>query len=111
MKYCPKCQSEYPREQRFCVEHGVLLSLKDPYNLVGHTLVNKYRLEALVGVGGMGAVYSAHHLDIDRHVAVKILLPNIALSNQCSVSLFEREAKTAGRLVHENIADVKDAGL
>jgi serine/threonine protein kinase/Tfp pilus assembly protein PilF len=73
-------------------------------------LAEKYRLDALVGVGGMGAVYSAQHLGINRHVAVKILQPNIALGNEQIMSLFEREAKMAGHLMHENIANVIDAG-
>jgi serine/threonine protein kinase/Tol biopolymer transport system component len=58
----------------------------------------------------MGAVYSAHHLGIDRHVAVKILQPNVALGDDRVLGLFEREAKLTGRLLHENIAIVMDAG-
>jgi serine/threonine protein kinase len=110
MKFCPKCLKTYDKTQRFCLEDGGLLSLKDPYHLVGTTLVEKYRLDALVGVGGMGAVYSALHLGIERRVAVKVLLPHLSLNNQRILGLFEREAKIAGRLTHENIADVKDAG-
>lgn len=110
MKFCPKCQKTYSKTQRFCLEDGELLSLKDPYHLVGATLVEKYRLDALVGVGGMGAVYSALHLGIERRVAVKVLLPHLSLNNPRILGLFEREAKIAGRLTHENIVDVKDAG-
>ncbi len=84
--------------------------MKDPYHLVGQKLLDKYKILALVGVGGMGAVYCAHHLGIDRRVAFKILQPNVAIGNDYVVELFEREAKLAGRLTHENIVDVKDAG-
>jgi len=110
MKYCPHCQQTYPKSQRFCLEDGQLLSLEDPFYLVGRTLLDKYRIEALVGVGGMGAVYGAHHLTINRRVAFKILLPHLALGNERTLNLFEREAKMAGQLSHENIVDVKDAG-
>lgn len=110
MKFCPQCQRDYPLSQRFCLEDGRLLSLRDPYHLVGRTLADKYRLDALIGIGGMGAVYSAHHLGIDRHVAIKILQPNMALGNEQLMSLFEREARMAGHLTHENIANVMDAG-
>ncbi len=72
--------------------------------------MDRYKILALVGVGGMGAVYCAHHLGIDRRVAFKILQPNVAIGNDYVVELFEREAKLAGRLAHENIVDVKDAG-
>ena len=57
MKYCPHCQRTYPDTQRFCVADGEAVSLRDPYHLVGRTLLDKYRIDALVGVGGMGAVY------------------------------------------------------
>jgi serine/threonine-protein kinase len=70
----------------------------------------RYRLDSLAGIGGMGAVYSAHHLALDRRVALKILQPNIAFSNDHLVELFEREAKTAAQLTHENIVNVLDAG-
>jgi serine/threonine protein kinase len=89
---------------------GEELTLLDPYHLVGSTLLEKYRIEALVGLGGMGAVYSAHHLALNRRVAFKIMLPNLAINNQRMVDLFEREAKMAGQLSHECIVDVKDAG-
>src|SRR5262245_33564963 len=65
-KYCPKCNQSYPISQRVCASDQEVLSLKDPYHLVGRTLMDKYRIMALVGVGGMGAVYCAHHLGIDR---------------------------------------------
>lgn len=59
MKHCPQCGRTYPDKQRFCLDDGALLSLRDPYHLVGRTLAAKYRLDALVGIGGMGAVYCA----------------------------------------------------
>jgi serine/threonine protein kinase len=111
MKYCPACKTNYPDSERYCPTEGRLLSLPDPYHLVGRTLLEKYRMEALVGLGGMGAVYSAHHLTIHRHVAIKILQPNLALGNARLLGLFQREAEMAGQLNHENIVDIKDAGL
>jgi serine/threonine protein kinase len=109
-KYCPTCQKTFTSAERLCPEDRSVLSLNDPYHLVGRTLLDKYRIEALVGLGGMGAVYYAYHSGIDRRVAFKILQPNIALSEEHVVELFEREAKLAGRLSHENIVDVNDAG-
>ena len=110
MKYCPQCQRQYSKAQRFCPEDGEPLLLQDPYHLAGRTLAEKYRLDGLIGLGGMGAVYSGHHLGIDRRVAVKILQPNLALGDHRVLGLFEREAKMTGRLLHENIAIVMDAG-
>src|SRR5262245_4379556 len=110
MKYCLTCEMSYPVTQRFCTEDGAPLSFDDPYHLVGSVLADRYRIDALAGIGGMGAVYSAHHLALDRRVALKILQPNIALSNDRLLELFEREAKTAAQLTHENIVIVLDAG-
>ncbi|MBO0857409.1 MAG: protein kinase [Chloracidobacterium sp.] len=110
MKHCSLCDKTYPDALRFCPDDGALLSLRDPYHLVGRTLAAKYRLDALVGIGGMGAVYSAYHLALDRRVAFKILQPNLTLGNARTLDLFEREAKIAGRLAHENIVMVLDAG-
>jgi serine/threonine-protein kinase len=109
-KYCPTCKKTFTSAERLCPDDGSVLSLNDPYHLVGRTLHDKYRIDALVGLGGMGAVYYAYHSGIDRRVAFKILQPNIALSDEHVVELFEREAKLAGRLSHENIVDVNDAG-
>jgi serine/threonine protein kinase len=109
-KYCPTCQKTFASTERLCPHDRSVLSLNDPYHLVGRTLLDKYRIDALVGLGGMGAVYYAYHSGIDRRVAFKILQPNIALSDEHVVEMFEREAKLAGRLSHENVADVKDAG-
>src|SRR5215470_4602704 len=110
MKYCPKCQQQFDDDTTLCPADGRPLSLPDPYHLVGRVLIEKYRIDALIGIGGMGAVYSAHHLTINRRVAFKILLPNLALGNEKMLDLFQREAETAGQLAHENIVDVKDAG-
>src|SRR5262245_274295 len=110
MKYCQTCQKSYPSTQRFCTDDGVPLVFEDPYHLIGSVMAERYRLDSLAGIGGMGVVYSAHHLALDRRVALKILQPNIALSNDHLVELFEREAKTAAQLTHENIVIVLDAG-
>src|SRR5262245_9461730 len=109
-KYCPTCQKTFASTERLCPDDRSVLSLNDPYHLVGRTLLDKYRIDALVGLGGMGAVYYAYHSAIDRSVAFKILQPNIALSDEHVVELFEREAKLAGRFSHENIVEVIDAG-
>lgn len=112
-RYCPRCNRKYnDNQQRLCLDDGALLSLDLPeYRwLIGHTLDGKYRIDALVGVGGFGAVYSAHHLGLDRQVAYKILQPQVAQRSPEAVGLFEGEAKTAAKLQHENIVAIYDAG-
>jgi serine/threonine protein kinase len=79
-------------------------------NYVGQTLDDKYRLEQLLGQGGMGAVYLATHLGTDRYVALKLIAPRF-MRNAEFVERFKREARAAGRLRHPNVVDVTDFGF
>src|SRR5438045_9163057 len=77
---------------------------------VGQVLDDKYRLERLLGAGGMGAVYLATHLGTDRYVALKLIAPQF-MRNPEFVERFKREARAAGRLRHPNVVDVTDFGF
>lgn len=85
--------------------------IADPYRLVGITLGGKYHLESVLGIGGMGIVYLAHHSAINRKVAVKILKPDLAVNDASVVESFRREAIVSGGLVHSNIINVTDADV
>lgn len=76
----------------------------------GQTLDEKYRLERLLGEGGMAAVYLATHLGTERLVAVKLIARRFT-RNEEFVERFKREARAAGRLRHPNIVDVTDFGF
>lgn len=80
----------------------------DPY--IGQILDEKYRLERLLGRGGMGAVYLATHLGTERYVALKLITPQF-MRNEEFVARFKREARAAGRLRHPNVVDVTDFGF
>ncbi len=60
-----------------------------------------------VGAGGMGTVYRAMHVDLDREVAIKVLPPEMN-NNPTMVARFKREAKAAAQLQHENIVQIYD---
>ena len=77
---------------------------------VGEILDDKYRLEQLLGSGGMGAVYLATHLGTARYVALKLIAPQF-MRNEEFVERFKREARAAGRLRHPNVVDVTDFGF
>ena len=77
---------------------------------VGQVLDEKYRLEKLLGQGGMGAVYLATHLGTERYVALKLIAPQF-MRNEEFVQRFKREARAAGRLRHPNVVDVTDFGF
>src|SRR5262245_22353688 len=75
----------------------------------GDILAQKYRVDRVLGAGGMGVVVAAHHLKLDERVAIKFLLPE-ALSNPEAVARFEREARAAVKIKSEHVARVIDVG-
>src|SRR6476661_1893085 len=81
-----------------------------PEQYVGEVIDDKYRLEQLLGSGGMGAVYLATHLGTERYVALKLIAPQF-MRNEEFVERFKREARAAGRLRHPNVVDVTDFGF
>ena len=80
---------------------------KDP--LIGLTLDEKYHLEERLGEGGMGTVYRARHLLMDRPVAIKVLHPQF-VDNEAARSRFQLEARAAVLLHHVNAVSVTDFG-
>jgi serine/threonine protein kinase len=84
--------------------------MQGPEHYLGEILDDKYRLEQLVGSGGMGAVYLATHLGTERYVALKLISPQF-MRNREFVERFKREARAAGRLRHPNVVDVTDFGF
>lgn len=84
--------------------------MQGPEQYLGEILDDKYRLERLLGSGGMGAVYLATHLGTDRYVALKLISPQF-MRNREFVERFRREARAAGRLRHPNVVDVTDFGF
>jgi serine/threonine protein kinase len=75
----------------------------------GDILAGKYRVERVLGVGGMGVVVAAHHMQLDTKVAIKFLLPEM-LSHAEVVGRFAREAQAAVKIKSEHIARVIDVG-
>jgi len=65
----------------------------------------KYRVDRMVGKGGMGAVFLAHDLTLEREVAIKVLPPDISMDEHI-VKRFQQEAKTAAKLDHTNIIPI-----
>lgn len=75
----------------------------------GQVLAGKFRIERVLGQGGMGVVVAATHLQLDEKVALKFLLPE-ALENREAVRRFEREARAAVKIKSEHVARVTDVG-
>jgi len=79
----------------------------DPGPLVGRILQDTYRIEKLIGEGGMSAVYEASHTRLERRFAVKLLLPDVARHEE-ALARFRREAQVTSALGHPHIVEVFD---
>jgi serine/threonine protein kinase len=79
---------------------------EDPEGRVG-TSVGSYRVQELLGKGGMGYVYRAEHVKLGREVALKLLRSDYA-KRKDAVARFIQEARTVNRIRHRNIVDVPD---
>jgi len=107
---CPSCGTEAALDSKFCRSCGSALSVpvaRDPY--LGNVISRKYRVEELIGEGGMGRVYRANQLSLDKPVVVKVLHRSL-LADAGTVARFEREARAASRLHHPNSITVIDFG-
>ena len=113
---CRECNADLPAEARFCpscgtrAEQPVPEKQADPLrDALDHAIGFQYRIERLLGRGGMGAVYLAHELALDRDVAIKVLPPEQANTPELR-ERFTREARTAARLTHPNIVPLHTFG-
>ena len=108
LKKCNSCGKTYPSNLSFCLSDGSPLVRVD--NMIGIVLDGRYRLDSLIGVGGMGDVYRATHIHIDNEFAVKLLKPEF-VADQTAIKRFQLEAKAAGRIQHPNAVRVTDFGV
>lgn len=81
-----------------------------PAIALGSTVAGRYRIEALLGAGGYGAVYVAVQLNLDRKVALKVLHPHVMTRPNAQLR-FEREARLAQLLQHPNVVRLFDFGV
>jgi serine/threonine-protein kinase len=136
-KECPVCREIYPPYALYCPHHAKkLLDVNDPSvapassarsdgdlagsaktnvvarqddNVIGSTIGGKYRVESLIGEGGMAQVFKATHLDIEKPVVIKIMHANLpGMKN--AYKRFERERTLTAKLDHPNIVSVFDGG-
>ncbi|MBI5500508.1 MAG: serine/threonine protein kinase [Deltaproteobacteria bacterium] len=112
---CPRCYATYHQAVRFCGLCGAeipapaetIQTFPDP--LIGQVVSDRYRLVALLGRGGMGAVYRAEHVAIGKPVALKILHGTLGQRKEV-LQRFRREAEAASKLMHIHTVQVFDYG-
>jgi hypothetical protein len=108
-------QGDYPMDSAALAERLVQDNLLTNFqakrllsNRPGGLIVGRYIILDRIGSGSMGRVYRAHHVMMDRVVALKIIAPEIS-SNERVVARFQREMKLVGRLDHPNVVRAFDA--
>jgi len=106
MKYCTACKTKYDDSVSFCSIDGEVLEA-DPASIVDTVLDGQYQMEALLGKGGMGAVYRARHILLGDRVAIKVLPPEVR-TNAEWLRRFRREGQAARRFRHPNCVTVYD---
>lgn len=119
MNACTECDTQLPDESRFCPRCGTPVpglttdellasSAADPTGLLDRlrdALADEFRVLRELGRGGMGRVFLAQELALDRRVALKVLPPMFSEHREI-VERFKREARTAGKLSHPHIVPV-----
>jgi serine/threonine-protein kinase len=101
---CPGCGTDNTDAALACASCGLALSLP-----IGTVLAERYLLESLLGVGGLGRVYRAHDRMLEEQVAVKVLHPEAARSAEMS-HRFRSEIKLARRVRHRNVCAIHEYG-
>ena len=106
MKYCTFCKAKYDDTITFCAVDGEVLE-EDLASIVDTVIDGQYHIEAMLGQGGMGAVYRARHILLGDRVAIKVLPPHVR-SNAEWLRRFRREGQAARRFRHPNSVTVHD---
>jgi serine/threonine protein kinase len=107
---CILCQRQVEGDHPVCPYDGGPLVARRPDRMLGQIIADKYEIQELLTRGGMGVIYRARHLLLDRPVAIKCIAE--ALTYDPSMwKRFEQEAKSASLLNHPNIITIHDFGV
>ncbi len=100
-------EGQRPRDPSSGVAQQVFASIGATIFEVGSVLGGRYEIQALLGMGGMGAVYKAHDLEVDRGVGLKVIRPDLA-GNPAILARFKQELILARQVTHKNIIRIYD---
>ena len=113
MLLCVPCSRACDDTHRFCPNCGAALTPEEPGSradaMIGRTLPGGYRVQHLVGIGGMGRVYVAEQTALARTVAVKVIHPHL-IGDEHAAGRFITEARASSRLSHPNSIAIYDFG-
>jgi len=109
VKVCPACGTEYGDDAAFCSRDRTPLPASGG-GLIGQVIGDRYRIERKLGEGGMGEVYLARHVLMDRLCAIKIMSATLS-KDPDAIARFNREATNASKISHPNVCAVYDFGF
>ncbi len=109
-KFCPICLQEWEGEDGFCRTCGVQLVRSDPEDITGFLVDRKYRVDAIIARGGMGVVYRATQVYLNREVALKVLRADLP-KDANATRRFLLEARAASSLRSPHTVTVHDFGI
>src|SRR5664279_1217564 len=102
---CSVCHTTYPGGERFCpVDGGAIVDDDQTDPLIGKTIDGRYLVRRLIGRGGMGAVYEADHVGLDKRVAIKFMIE----VDRDALARFRREARAASRITDDHVVQIFD---
>lgn len=116
MRYCPACGTRFPSDDAFCPHDGQPLQELQEDNtvanidsLLGTVVDGRYRVDAVLGQGGMGIVYLVSHVTLNKPMALKLLRGDLA-QDGVVVKRFMQEAQACTAIGHPHIIDITDFG-
>jgi len=109
-RICLECGSQLGPDSNFCPKDETHVVEPPDEALLGTTIADRYHILSIIGRGGMGVVYKARQIQVDRFVAVKMLHAHVAADPQ-GLKRFQHEAKACGALQHPNLVQVHDSGV
>jgi serine/threonine-protein kinase len=115
VRFCPACSREYGEEFDVCKDDGVGLvhldvsAAQNAQDLIGQLVDGRYRVERIVGRGGMGTIYACRHVVVGKTFAMKVLRAGIERSEEI-LQRFIREAQAANAIKSRHICEMSDFG-
>ncbi len=110
-KFCTVCGDLPEDDSEVCPKDGTPLKVTDEDSLIGAVLSQRYRIDSLLGMGGMGAVYKATHIALNRIVAIKVLRIHVGDNERERIQRFNQEGRLISALQHPNIIGAMDFGV